>query len=181
MGRRMEPISLVLVGSEDDILRAFTRAGWALADPPTPIRVLKEGIAVMRNLPDPTSPATPAFFMDRPQSFTFEKPDPGLPSLRRRHHTRLWQTPHCLVPDCRRVWVATASFDVGLEISQSLYLPTHRIDPNLDRERALITAELVRIGARHEGSVTVLPPLRGTNAAGYPFWTDGQAVVLVMP
>ena len=181
IGGRMEPISLVFIGSEDDILRAFTRAGWSLADPPTPIRVLQEGIAAMRNLPDPTGPATPAFFMDRPQSFTFEKPDTGLPSIRRRHHTRLWQTPHCLVRDCRRVWVATASFDVGIEISRRLYLPTHRIDPDLDSERTLIAAELVRVGAKREGSVTVLPPLHGTNAAGDPFWTDGQAVILVVP
>jgi hypothetical protein len=89
IGGRMEPISLVFVGSEDDILRAFTRAGWSLADSPTPLRVLKEGMAAMRNLPDPKGPATPAFFMDRPQSFTFEKPDMGVPSIRRRHHTRL--------------------------------------------------------------------------------------------
>jgi membrane-associated phospholipid phosphatase len=181
IGRRMEPISLVLVGSEDDILRAFSRAGWLLADPPTPMRVLKEGIAAMRNLPNPTGPATPAFFMDQPQSLTFEKPDTGLQSIRRRHHTRLWQTPHCLLPDCRRIWVATAGFDVGLEISQRLYLPTNRIGPDLDRERALITAGLVRIGSSHEGSVTVLPPLHATTAAGDPFWTDGQAVILVMP
>ena len=181
IGGQMEPISLVLVGSGDDILRAFTRAGWTLADPPTPIRVLKEGIAAMRNLPDPTGPATPAFFMDRPQSFTFEKPDTGRPSIRRRHHTRLWQTPNCLVPGCRRIWVATASFDAGLEMSERLYLPTHRIDPDLDSERMLIAAELVQAGARREGSVTVLPPLHGTNAAGDPFWTDGKAVILVMP
>ena len=181
IGGRMEPISLVFVGSEDDILRAFIRAGWSLADPPTPIRVLKEGIAAMRNLPDPTGPATPAFFMDRPQSFTFEKPDTGLPSIRRRHHTRLWQTPHCLVPGCRHVWVATASFDVGIEISQRLYLPTHRIDPDLDSERTLIAAELVKVGVKREGSVTVLPPLHGANAAGDPFWTDGHAVILVVP
>jgi LssY C-terminus/PAP2 superfamily len=181
IGGRMEPISLVFVGSEDDIGRAFTRAGWSLADPPTPIRALKEGIAAMRNLPDPTGPATPAFFMDRPQSFTFEKPDTGRPSIRRRHHARLWPTPHCLVPGCRRVWVATASFDVGIELSQRLYLPTHRIDPDLDSERALIVAELVKVGAKREGSVTVLPPLHGSNAAGDPFWTDGQAVILAMP
>ena len=181
IGGRMEPISLVFVGSEDDIVRAFTRAGWARADPPTPIRVLKEGIAAMRNLPDPSSPATPAFFMDRPQSFTFEKPDAGLPTIRRRHHTRLWQTPYCVEPDCRRVWVATASFDVGIEISRRLYLPTHRIDPDLDSERALIAAELVNVGAKHEATVTVLPPLRGVNAAGDPFWSDGKALVLVMP
>lgn len=181
IGGQMEPISLVLVGSEDDILRAFTRAGWTLADAPTPVRVIKEAIAALRNQPDPTGPATPAFFMDRPQSLTFEKPDSGRPSIRRRHHTRLWKTPYCLAPDCRRVWVATASFDVGFEISQRLYIPTHRIAHDLDAEREIITAELVQAGARNEGFVTVSPPVHGSNAAGDPFWTDGRAVILGMP
>ena len=181
IGGRMEPISLVFIGSEDDILGAFKRAGWALADPPTPLRVLQEGISAARNLPDPTGPATPAFFMGMPQRFTFEKPEAGSPSIRRRHHTRLWQTRYCLMPNCRRVWVATASFDVGMELSQRLYLPTHRIDPVLDNERTLIAAELIKVGAMLEGIVTVSPPLHGRNAAGDPFWTDGRAVVLVMP
>ena len=185
IGGRMEPISLVLVGSEKDVLQALTRAGWVRADPPTPVRVLQEGLAAARNLPDPQGPATPAFFMDWPQSFTFEKSDLNSdldpPNIRRRHHTRVWRTSYCLVPHCRRVWVATASLDVGIRLSESLHLPTHRIAPALDNERALIAAELVHAGATLEGSITVTPPLHSKNAAGDPFWTDGRAVLLVMP
>jgi membrane-associated phospholipid phosphatase len=181
IGGQMEPVSLVLVGPEDDMVRAFRRAGWAKADQPTPVRVFQEGIAALRDLADPTGPATPAFLMDRPQSFTFEKPDARSASIRRRHHTRVWQTRQCLILSCRRVWVATASFDVGMEISRRLYIPTHRIDPALDDERAFLVAQLVEAGAKRQGSVTVSPPMHGTNAAGDPFWTDGQAVVLVFP
>ena len=181
VGGRMEPISLVFVGSEGDVVEAFARAGWARADLPTPVRVLEEGIAALRSLPDPTGPATPAYFMDRPQSFTFEKPDAGSPNIRRRHHTRIWQTLYCVSPDCRRVWVGSASFDVGLELSERLYLPTHRIDPEIDNERTLIVADLTEAGAAREGIVVASPPLRGRNAGGDPFWTDGQAVVLVLP
>lgn len=181
VGGRMEPISLVLVGSESDLLQAFGRAGWSLADPPTPMRVLEEGIAALRNLADPTGPATPAYFMDRPQSFTFEKPDAGPPNIRRRHHTRIWQTLYCVSPHCRRVWVGSASFDVGLELSERLHVPTHRIDPELDNERTLIVADLTKAGVAREGIVVVSPPLRGRNAGGDQFWTDGQAVVLLLP
>ncbi|NMM36927.1 MAG: hypothetical protein HHJ09_05335 [Glaciimonas sp.] len=150
-------------------------------DLPTPLRVVQEGIAALRNQPDPAGPATPAFFADRPQNLTFEKADTGSPSIRRRHHTRLWQTAYCLVPNCRPVWVATASFDVGIELSQRLHLPTHRIDPAIDNERALIVTDLLRVGATQEGSVMVSRPLYGMNAAGDPFSTDGRAVVLVFP
>jgi hypothetical protein len=180
-GGRMEPISLVVVGSEADVVRAFTRAGWTRADLPTPVRLVREGLAALRNRPDSTGPATPAFFADRPQNLTFEKPDPGAPSIRRRHHVRLWRTDYCLAPKCRPVWVGTASFDVGVELSQRLHLPTHRIDPAIDKARALIAGDLVRGGATQEGSVVVSQPVQGTNAAGDPFSTDGGALVLILP
>jgi hypothetical protein len=79
------------------------------------------------------------------------------------------------------MWVATASFDVGINFVQGLYLVTHRIDPALDNERTLIAADIMKVGATDAGTVTVSPPLHAKNAAGDPFWTDGRAVVLVMP
>jgi undecaprenyl-diphosphatase len=166
IGGRMEPISLVFVGSEIDLVDVFMRAGWMRADLPTPLRVVQEALAALRNQPDLAGPATPAFFA---------------PSIRRRHHTRLWRTPYCLLPSCRPVWVATASYDVGVSFSQRLHLPTHRIDPAIDNERTLIATDLHRAGATLEGSVMVARPLHGMNAAGDPFSTDGRAVVLVLP
>jgi hypothetical protein len=177
----MEPISLIIVGSEKDLINGFARAGWTRASLPTPLRVVREGVAALRNQPDPTGPATPAFFGDWPQNLTFEKSDTGTPSIRRRHHTRLWQTRYCLAPDCRTVWVATASYDTGLELSQRLHLPTHRIDPVIDEERKLIVSDLMNIGAKLEGQVTVSPPMHGLNAAGDPFHTDGRAIVIILP
>jgi undecaprenyl-diphosphatase len=178
IGEKMEPISLVLVGSKEQIIAAFQRAGWTLADLPTPVRVVREGLAALANRPDPSGPATPAFLADRPQTLTFEKPDPTAPGIRRRHHARVWQTPYCLEPGCQPIWVATASFDVGVELSKTLHLPTHRIDPNIDAERALIVADLTRARAKVLGTTTVVPPFRGTNAAGDAFTTDGRAAIL---
>lgn len=179
-GGRMEPISIVLVGSVDEVVTAFGRAGWTRADQPTPVRLLKEGIAALRNAPDPSGPATPAFFMNQPQSFTFEKPDTGSPTIRRRHHTRVWRTPDCLNPGCRPITVATASFDVGIELSQPFHLPTHRIDPEIDHERAFVAAELGKVGVAGKGTLVVSGPQRNKNAAGDPFWTDGSAMLLVI-
>ena len=75
----------------------------------------------------------------------------------------------------------TASFDVGIELSQGLHLPTHRIDPAIDTERALIVTDLIGVGATRVGSVTISRTLHGMNAAGDPFSTDGHAVVLALP
>ncbi len=179
IGEKMEPLSLVLIGSPSEVITTFNGGGWTKADNPTPIRVMKESIAVIMNRPDPSGPATPAYLGDRLQTLTFEKPDASSAGIRRRHHTRVWQTTYCVVPECRQVWVATASFDVGIELSSPLHLPTHRIDPHIDAERALIVSDLLRAGATELGMIVVVPPLRGTNAAGDPFTTDGRAVILM--
>lgn len=181
VGGRMEPISLVFIGTEEELAAAFRRTGWMRADLPTPLRVVREGMAALQNRADPTGPATPAFVGDQPQAITFEKPDAGSPSIRRRHHTRLWKTAYCLAPSCRPVWVATASFDVGIELSPRQHLPTHRIDTAIDDERRLIVADLTSVGATQEASIVVSPPMRSTNAAGDPFTTDGRAVLLMLP
>jgi membrane-associated phospholipid phosphatase len=181
IGGKMEPISLVLVGSQQDMLTGFSRAGWARADAPTPVRVVQEGLATLRNQPDPMGPATPSFFADRPQDLTFEKSDTATPTIRHRHHTRLWQTHYCLEPVCRPVWVATASYDVGVELSKRSHLPTHRIDPAIDQERELIVNDLIGVGATPVGRITVLPPLHGMNAAGDAFFSDGRAAVITLP
>ena len=121
-------------------------------------------LGALRNRPAPLGPAipaTPAFFMDRLQSFTSEKPDTASPGIRKRHHTRLWPTPACLAPDCRRFWTASASFDIGTEISQSLHLPTHRIDSILASRRTLIASDLVKVGAMLDGTTRVTTPRDG--------------------
>lgn len=181
IGGQMEPLSLVIVGSENDLMNGFSHAGWTRADLPTPIRLVREGLAAVRNQADPSGPATPVFLADQPQNLTLEKPGAGTPSIRRRHHTRLWRTRYCLAPGCRAVWVATASYDTGLEISPRLHLPTHRIDPAIDAERELIVRDLVAAGAKQEGTITISPPLHGENAAGDPFHTDGRAIIVVLP
>jgi LssY-like putative type I secretion system component LssY len=118
---------------------------------------------------------------DRPQEITFEKPDPLSPGIRHRNHTRVWPTAYCAAPDCRPISVAIASFDVGIEVSARLHLPTHRIDPHIDNERALITSDLSRAAATVRGIVAVVPLMSGMNAAGDPFVTGMAGVILSMP
>lgn len=181
VGGPMEPVSLILVGGTGEVLRAFERAGWQLAQPPSVHGLLRELWAVAEDRPDPRGPATPAYFGGEPQDLTFEKPGEGLGSIRRRHHTRLWQTGLCVDPGCVPVWVATASYDAAVKLVARPYLLTHRIDPLVDRERDLIAADLERAGARELAVLTVTGPTRGHNAGGDSFVTEGRARLLVVP
>jgi membrane-associated phospholipid phosphatase len=181
VGGPMEPVSLILVGGAAQIAGAFERAGWQLAQPPSVHGLVRELWAVAKNRPDPRGPATPAYFGGQPQDLTFEKSGEASGSIRRRHHTRLWQAGLCVAPGCTPVWVATASYDAAVKLVAKPYLLTHRIDPRVDLERDLIAGDLRRAGARELAVLTVTGPLRGHNAGGDSFVTEGRALLLAVP
>ena len=181
IGGAMEPVSFLLVGSPDQMLRAFSRVGWQLADTPSATGLARELLAVIEDAPDPNGPATPAYFEAQPQDFTFERPGTEDGSIRHRHHTRIWRAPLLVDSNREPLWVATCSYDMGVEFVPKPYLITHRIDPNVDREREMIAAQLRAAGARDIALVPVTGPQRGRNAGGDDFYTDGRAHVLVLP
>jgi membrane-associated phospholipid phosphatase len=181
VGGPMEPVSLILVGDAGRIIRAFERAGWQLAQPPSVHGLVRELWAVAKNRPDPRGPATPAYFGGEPQDLTFEKPGEASGSIRRRHHTRIWQTGLCVAPRCAPIWVATASYDAAVKLVAKPYLLTHRIDPRVDLERDLIAGDLQRAGARELAVLPVTGPTSGHNAGGDSFVTEGRARLLMVP
>jgi membrane-associated phospholipid phosphatase len=177
-GGAMEPIAFLFLGTDKKIVPSFERAGWSLAETPSVRGLGRELLAVVADRPDPTGPATPAYYAGRPQDLTFERPGDATRSIRRRHHIRLWRTPLCLDPDCEEVWVATSSYDAGVELVPKPYLITHRIDPEIDRERTTIENDLLAAGAKEVGRIVVTGPRQGKNAGGDRFRTDGQACVI---
>lgn len=176
-GSAEEPISLVFVGTEAQLVEAFERAGWQVADHQSLTALLHVSLAALANRPYPTAPVTPAFVEGKANDIAFEKPQ-GTPTARRRHHARFWLTGVTL--DGKPVWVGTASFDMRLEIGTAIPFPTHHIAPDIDAERELLVKQLTATGLVDEvGKFRVTRPESGTNAAGDKFFTDGTADVLL--
>jgi membrane-associated phospholipid phosphatase len=178
-GGPMEPASFLFVGSDRDLIDRFERAGWSLAETPSMRGLAKELLAVIRDAPDPTGPATPSYFATQPQDLTFEKSGAPNGSVRRRHHIRIWRSPICVEP-CTPVWVATCSYDEGVKFVPKPYLITHRISPNIDAEREFIAMDLRGAGARDLSFIAVTGPTRGKNAGADEFFTDGRAHVMLL-
>jgi len=175
-GSPQEPIGIVFVGTRAQLTSAFVAAGWQTADSPSLESLTRAVLAALTNQPYPTAPVTPAFLDGAVQDIAFEKPD-GAATVRRRHHARVWLTGETLggVP----VWVATASFDSGLEIGTTIPLPTHHIEPDIDAEQAYVVADLVGTGkAALVARVRVAQPSTGTNAQGDAWFTQGYASML---
>jgi len=175
-GHPQEPISLVFVGTRVQLEGAFLAAGWTEAKP-YGFGVLAGGVAAaLTHQPDPAGPVTPSFLADQPNALAFSLPVGK--TFAQRHHIRLWTT-HVQISSGQPLWLATASFDQGFELAPSTFLPTHRIAPDIDTERAFVAASLERTGLVTSSLIIQLvPPESGHNFDGDPFHTNGQAVIL---
>jgi membrane-associated phospholipid phosphatase len=172
-GKTMEPINFAYLGSEQQITHLFLAHGWYKADPSTLSNTLKALSIGFQGHQYLNAPVTPSYLAAKPENLAFQKPTQSN-SLRQRHHTRIWRTDYKLA-DSREIWVATASFDEGIEFAGPAKLPTHHIDPDIDAERAYIAKSL---GLRDVIYLQVVRPQAGTNASGDTFFTDGRAIVI---
>ncbi len=173
-GSRMEPINFIFVGSENQLVNTFTIHGWYKADKSTVSNTLRAIAVGFQGRQYLTAPVTPSYLNYEPENIAFEQ-STATHSLKQRHHTRIWRTDYVL-SDGRQIWVATASFDEGVEFAGAAKLPTHHIDPNIDRERTYIIKSL-----RLQGDLlTVVQPQLGKNASGDSFFTDGKAELVFL-
>lgn len=178
VGGPMEPLSFLFLGSAHDLRTIFEHAGWSLAETPSVSGLATELLAVVRNAPDPHGPATPSYYVEQPQDFTFERAGDASGSIRHRHHIRIWREPVCRAPECTWVWGATCSYDRGIEFVAKPYLLTHQIDPRIDAEREFVATTLRAAGAQDLAMVAVTGPRAGRNAGGDSFVTDGGAHIM---
>lgn len=176
-GREQAPVNIVLVGTAEQVHRVFLESGWQLADPVSVTSVKTIVRATVENKAYPTAPFGPSFYEGRVQDLGYQQAT-SAQSVRERHHIRLWLAP-LSYRDGTAVWVGSASFDEGVAYSPVLKFPTHRISPDIDRERDFVRASLLSSGyVRRYQSLRMVDPVLGTTASGSPFFTDGKAYVL---
>lgn len=176
LGQKMEPVSFVVAGDEEVLKQIFARAGWEKAEAPSIKNILKISSAIAKNLSYPNAPMTPSFYNNKTNDLGFEKPvEPN--TARQRHHTRYWKTGYQV--GAKDIWVATASFDEGVEIGAIIQLPTHKIDPDIDKEREFIMNDLKKTNLiTAYQKINLVGKTSGINAAGDSFFTDGQAYLV---
>jgi len=167
------PINVGLIGTHEDLIRAFHAAGWYPADPIT-LRTSLEIIgSVLLDRPYKSAPVSPLFFEGRHQDLAFEKAE-GI-SADRRQHVRLWLV-LASGADADPVWLGAVTFDSGVTLSRDTGQVTHRIAPDIDKERGRLIGEL-----NNARMVTTLyqmkgigPTLNGRNGEGDSYYTDGE-------
>ena len=174
-----DPINVGLVGSKEEVIRAFAAAGWDPADKVTLKSSVEIGLSVVLDRPDLDAPVSPLLFEGRKQDLAFEKPVGE--SADRRNHVRFWLTPKTGA-DGRPLWLGSASFDRGVGLSHDTGQITHHIGPDIDAERNLVIGDLQKAGQL--SSSYEIPGIgatdSGRNGGGDPYFTDGKALVGVL-
>ena len=135
--------------------------------------------AVVRNEAYPQEPGTPAFWNNRPNDLAFEQPT-AENTARKRYHVHVWSTP-LVTSSGRNVWVANTHFDEGIKLTSALIVPTHMIDPAVDKVRDKVENELVQTGEASSSTIFQnVDPMLGQNEAGDSFFTDGKAYLIFL-
>jgi hypothetical protein len=167
-----DPINLVIKGTRSEVDSALARAGWLPAQRSTVGALAVEAEAVLLARRDSEAPMSHEYYGGRVEDLRFER---ASPSARARHHVRLWQA-----DSTGALWVAAATEDVGMLVSARHRTVTHRVAPEIDKERDLLVSELLAGGcAVLEGYVSLPGATRsGRGVAGQPFVTDARAAAV---
>ena len=173
------PLNVGLVGSREDVVRAWGLAGWYPADTITLKTSLEIAESVLLHKQYTNAPVSNLYYDGRHQDLAFEKPVGG--SADERHHVRLWMILEKGAEE-RPVWLGSATFDRGVGFSHDTGQITHHIAPNIDAERDLVIAELSGTGVlvKIYQVSGIGPTINGRNGEGDRYFTDGEISIGVI-
>jgi hypothetical protein len=178
-GRQGDAINVAFIGTEEELHRMFASAGWYAADPITLETSIRIAADVVVHKPYAHAPVSDLYVWDRKQDAAFEQPVGDSP--KQRHHVRFW----CSREVDRQgepLWLGAATYDERVELSRTTGGITHKIGPEIDRERNKLVNDAARAGVL-DGYYWVDPfhkDRQGRNGGGDPYVTDGRLAVGVI-
>lgn len=176
-GNPGDMVNFTLIGTEDQVTKAFAAAGWTAVDKTTQDAVLHGVLATLQRKAYVEMPMSTLYLFGRPQDLSYARAAP-LEVAAVRHHLRVWKTTKTV--GGKTMWVGSATHDNGFEQDQRNGQLTHHIDANIDEERDFIEKSFAAAGVLANAAY-VLPenPLRTAyTATGGTFESDGRIVVL---
>jgi LssY C-terminus len=169
--------NLMLIGTEDSVRQIFHDAGWTAATSLNSVTKFETLRALAEDRPYDEAPVSILLLDGRPPDLVFEKVNN---TFARRHHLRIWLRPETFLG--KPVWVVAATHDTGISFSEADRTFIHRIDSQIDRERAKVTTDLLFTSQVDGIELVARPqvPKHGQNATGDNLETDGRMAVLLL-
>src|SRR6266567_5356676 len=170
-GAAGDPINMLFVGSKNQIMPSFQKAGWLIPDPITSQTSAKIVVDSLAHRSYPTAPVSNLSVFGRVQDLAFEKPTND---VQNRGHIRIWKTGTLI--NGQPAWVGAASYDSGIELSSTNHFPTHHIAPTVDLERNAVGSDLEKTDlVKEEVDGTFTPPiLYARNGGGDYYASDSR-------
>ncbi len=172
-------VNILIVGTEDEMVQAFTTAAWVKVDKSVESTVMEGLLATFEKKDYLTMPMSTLYLFDRPQDYGFAHAEP-VRVIMSRNHLRVWKSPPQV--DGRPLWCVAATHDIGFERDQRNNGVTHKIDPAIDGEREFVNQTLSGTGlVSARGHVVPPNPVTDAKTAtGGGFHSDGRILVLVL-
>jgi hypothetical protein len=179
-GNPGDMVNVLIVGTQDQMVQAFTTAGWVQVDKEVKNAVLTALMNTLEKKDYLTMPMSTLYLFNRPQDFGFAHGE-AVKVAMSRNHLRAWKSPYTI--DGRPLWCIAATHDIGFERDQrKAGAVTHKIDPAIDGEREFVNGTLSSTGlVVRRDHVTPADPLTSAKTAtGGEFHSDGRLLVLVL-
>ncbi len=176
-GNPGDMVNYALIGTQDQVTKAFTAAGWVQVDKTTQDAVVHGLISTLSHSAYTEMPMSTLYLFGRSQDLSFARADP-LAVAAIRHHLRVWKTTETVGGE--EFWVGSATHDNGFEKDQRNGGVTHHIDANVDQERDFLEQSFAGAGVI-AGAAYVTPSNSLTTAktaTGGSFQSDGRIVVM---
>lgn len=171
--RETEPINFVfIVQNENELLKSFKKSWWEEADKLWRNSLMKTWKAIIKNTQYDTAPITPLYWNRKIQTLWFQKLTKEA-NIRYRHHIRIWKSDYKIWENY--IYFGCWVYDNWLKRG----IITHKIDPDLDKERDYTFNDLVSTRFINKFElITLENTFKWTNFSWDEFFTDGKAYVL---
>jgi LssY C-terminus len=176
-GNPGDMVNFLILGSEGAMQKVFTAAGWVKVDVDVRGSVLHGILESISKESYLTMPMSPMYLFGRSQDYGWAHAEP-IKVVASRNHLRIWKAPFEV--DGQTLWVGAATHDIGFERDERNNGITHKIDPNVDLERAYVEKTLASTGLIAEVAY-VLPTdalRKARTATGGSFHSDGRVLIL---
>src|ERR1019366_6375074 len=174
--RPSDMTNLMFLGTEDALRAAFEKAGWFQPSRLNTESKLETARALIEARGYKEGPMSILVLDGRVPDIAYQK---GNNTFAQRHHLRIFRRPETF--DGKPVWVCSATHDIGIDYSDRDRTFIHKIDPEIDKERAKVVNDLLYTGAVRSIALVARPniPQNAKNATGDPLRTDGGMAVLL--
>lgn len=167
--------NLMFIGSDQELQAAFKSAGWTAAAANGSASNMETARAIIENRGYQEAPVSLLLLDGHAPDLVFQK---QTNTFAMRHHIRIWKRPSLI--GGQPVWVAAATHDTGIDFSEASHTFTHKIDSNIDLERAKVANDLAFSGYLQAFSLVPRSnvPKDISNATGDVLKTDEKIAVM---